>query len=365
MRSTSKMVRAKNQFLNGKSAVDGRFRWPASTVRRRWLAHLVRVPALVVVLAACAQVRAGGSGSESESDAGAGSRRSGFMVYTSVNKTLRVNMATGETSTLFTTDLNLSFVGTGVGPNGEVAVAYNTSTTGSTSRLTVLRPDGSTERSTTFDYTIEGPPRFSPDGTKIAFRAGSRSGATLSYFTQVVSREGESLYFFKQRTRPGWMPDGRLVLASEDGKADLSISGQTPQEPLTAIPNSSNTASFSVHPNGKSIAFSRGLNGGARHIYVMNLDGSETEQVTTSTASEENRVVFSPDGNELLVTTAGCLAVTDTGQSAGDVDRDLIHVIAASSRMVDIRGLVTSGASSRLLDASGATRCSNNSPSWR
>lgn len=327
---------------------------------RRWVCI-----ALALSAAAC-----GGGGGDAGDGSGpgtppAGSERTGLLVYTSINKVLGVDMATGSTATLFTTDYDRSYVGTGVGPNGELAVAYNSSTTGPTSDLTILKPDGSTEISMDLSYTIEGQPKFSPDGTKIAFTSGVYKGGKLTYFTQVVSREGEDLYYFSGLNRPGWMPDGRLVMISDDGNLDLYVSGKSYLDPVTLIPNSSDIGSFSVHPDGTKIAFSRGLGDGARHIYVMNIDGSNTAQVTTSDSSEETRVLYSPSGNELLVTSYGCIGVSDSGLTAGDTERDLIHVIPADSRMLDIRSLVTSGASSRLLDEAGTTRCTNGSPSWR
>jgi Tol biopolymer transport system component len=327
--------------------------------RSAWLA-------LAILLSACG----GGGGGDSGSGSGGGpppasSGRTGQMVYLKINQVLAVNMAAGTTRTLFAPDLNRSYVGTGVGPNGELAVAYNSSTTGPTSTLTILKPDGTTEVSTTYSYLIKGQPKFSPDGSKLAFTAGVYEGGSIRYFTQMVSRSGEELFYFDNLDRPGWTPDGRLIMISEDGNLDLYLSAATLPGPLTLIPNSSNIGSFSVHPDGTKIAFSRGVGGAARHIYVMNIDGTATAQVTTSYNSEEAWVGFSPNGAELLLTSAGCISASASGETAGDVDRDLIHLIPADSRMLDIRGLANSGASTRLLDESGSTRCADSSPSWR
>jgi Tol biopolymer transport system component len=322
--------------------------------------------ALIVMLSSCGGGGGGdSSGGTNPSTPPAGTDRSGVMVYTSINKTNAVNMANGTTRLLFTPDLSRSYVGAGVGPNGEMAVAYNSSTTGPTSELTILKADGSTEISKRLNYTIQGQPKFSPDGSKLAFTAGVYTSGKLRYFTQVISRAGEELFYFNDLDRPGWTPDGRLIFISEDGKLDLYVTKADFLQQLTLIPNSSNIGSFSVHPDGTKIAFSRGVGGAARHIYVMNFDGSNTTQITTSSNSEETRVLYSPNGKELLVTSYGCIGVSDSGLSSGDVNRDLIHVIPADSRMLDIRGLANSGASSRLLDEAGATRCTDASPSWR
>lgn len=290
--------------------------------------------------------------------------RTGQLVYTSITKTLGVNMATAQTRTVFTDDRSLSYIGAGVGPNGEVALAFNSSTTGTTSKLSILKPDGSLEKSVNFNYTIEGAPKFSRDGSQLAFTAGTRTGSTQNYVAQVVSRNGESLYFFRNYARPDWMPDGRLVIANlADGQ--LYLTGASYQDPLALIPNSLGAGLFSLNPAGTKIAFVRRASDGApRHIYAMDLNGSGTRQVTTSDNSEETRAVFSPDGKELLVTSYGCISVTDT-MGAGDVDRDLIHVIPSDAQMLNIRGLRNSGADSRLLDEAGQTRCTGGAVSWR
>jgi WD40-like Beta Propeller Repeat len=321
-----------------------------------------------MALASCG----GGGGTAGDSNPSAppaGADRSGTMVYSSINKILSVNMATGATRVLSTLDYKLSYVGAGVAPNGEVALAYNSSNIGPNSEFTIVRPDGSTQTSPRLPYMIEGPPKFSPDGTQLAFTVSVRasSGSGRSYATQVVSKAGASLYYYDDHDRPNWTPDGRLVMISRDGKLDLYVTPVKSADPIQRIPNSSNIGSFSIHPDGSKIAFARGAgNGAPRHIYVMNFDGSNTSQVTTSSASsEETRAVYSPNGKELLITSYGCIGVSDSGMGTGDVDRDLIHVIAADSRMVDIRSLANSGASSRLLDENGSTRCTNVTPGWR
>jgi dipeptidyl aminopeptidase/acylaminoacyl peptidase len=340
-----------------------------SSFSRRASRHALLV-SCALALAACGGGGDGGAGTDSNTGAPpAGSGRSGTMVYSSINKILSVNMATGATRTLSTLDYVLSYVGAGVGPDGDVALAYNSSSTGPTSEFTILKADGSTQTSPRLPYMIEGPPKFSPDGTQLAFTVSTRaaSGSGRSYATQVVSTGGENLYYYDNYDRPNWTPDGRLVMISQDGKLDLYVTPVKDTDPLQRIPNSSNIGSFSIHPDGTKIAFARGAgNGAPRHIYVMNFDGTNTSQVTTSAASsEETRVVYSPNGKELLITSYGCIGVSDNGMGTGDLDRDLIHLISADSRMVDIRSLANSGASSRLLDENGSTRCTGVTPGWR
>jgi Tol biopolymer transport system component len=291
--------------------------------------------------------------------------RSGLMVYSYISKVLGVDMATGQTRTLLFPNYDLSYVGAGVGPSGEVAVAYNSSGIGPTSHLVFLKPDGSQESTVRLNYTIQGVPKYSPDGSKIAFTAGVYSGSEISYFAQVVSRAGENLYFFRGYQRPQWMPDGKLVIHNRTD-LNLYLTGLDYRDPLNVIPNSKSINAFSVSPDGTKIAFVRTAAANAPgHVFMMNIDGTGTRQVTDSANSSETNVIFSPDGKELMVTSYGCISVFDNGLGIGNVDDDLIHVIPADSQMLEIRAIRNSGANSRLLDEKGQTRCTGGPISWR
>jgi Tol biopolymer transport system component len=97
----------------------------------------------------------------------------------------------------------------------------------------------------------------------------------------------------------------------------------------------------------------------------MNIDGSGTRQVTTSADGGQTNVLFSPDGKSLIVTTSGCISVFDSyPYVTGQVDEDLIHVIPASSSMVDLlqsRRL----AATALQREDGLGRCTAGTLSWR
>jgi Tol biopolymer transport system component len=287
--------------------------------------------------------------------------RSGTLVYSYINKVYAVDMKTGLTRTLLTLDYVLSFVGAGVGPNGEFALAYNSSTTGPTSRLIILKADGTVESNTALNYTIQGQPRFSADGSKIAFLAGVYKGGVLDYSAQVVARTGENLYYYGAYEVPFWLPDGRLVLSRSDGlyvnSADINVAP-------TLIPNSQNISRFAVSPDGTKIAFvPSAATNAPRHVYMMGIDGSATRQITTSTNSEETKVVFSPDGKELLLTSYGCITVGPV-TAVGSIDDDLMHVIPADSSLIpiaDIRNIATTA----LKSESGQARCTSGTLSWR
>jgi Tol biopolymer transport system component len=317
----------------------------------------------------CALMACGGGGGGGAPAAGgngpAGLSLSGTVVYNFISDLYAVNMQTGATRTLLKLDLNLSFVGAAVGPAGEFVVAYNIGTTGPNSRIYILNPDGSQERTFTLGYTIQGAPRFSPDGTKIAFRAGVYRNGTLSYFAQVISRAGQDVYSYADFQAPHWLPAGGLVLSSSDGVyVDPAPEDQSVQ--IVQIPNSAiaGLGLADVSRDGKQISFVRRTASGApRHIYVMNIDGSGTRQVTTSANGEETNAVFSPDGKNLLIRSSGCITA-GSSQGVGSVDDDLLHVIPADSNMLSIDG-IRNTAPTALRDEQGQGRCTGGVMSWR
>ena len=312
--------------------------------------------ALVVILVACNGTS--GSGQPSGS-------RSGTLVYTGVNKLYAVDMATNKTRVALNLPvLSESLAGIGLGPNGEIALAYNSSTTGPNSRVTIYKADGSVGVTSQHKYMIETNPRFSGDGSKLTYTVSVfTSGSTKRYSTQVIARDGTELYFYTNSRSPSWLPDGRLVYKSlNDNNLYLSDADYT--KPSTLIPNTLDAGAPHVSPDGTRIVFSNKADANAsRHLYMLNLDGSARRQVTTSQSAEEPLAVFSPNGKELLVSSYSCVAAGSGGGNFSD--SDVLHIISASATMQDIPLGTSSGAPSEQRDESGATRCSYGAPSWR
>ena len=338
----------------------------------RYLKTSFSVIAVAAALALSACGGGGGGGGEAAPAGpapGSNTSRTGTMIYVRTSSLLAVDMASGTTRLLAnirgSVGSNRSFAGASVGPTGEFALSYNTDTSlSNTGFITILKPDGSQERSLTVKYMFNGPPYLSPDGSKIMFDASFYPGSLPNKrFVQAISRTGENLFFYPDFSFPLWMPDGRLLLSGKDGLyiGEAKISGQA-----VLIPNSQNIGNYSVSPDGKKIAFTRrAATGAPRHVYMMNIDGTGTRQVTNSKTSEEVDVSFSPDGNSLMVTTSGCISVFNIFPYAiGDVDSDLIHVIPASASMLDI--LDTANLSGTALQKEdGSSRCTDGTLSWR
>lgn len=298
------------------------------------------------------------------SGSGSGLNRSGTLIYQKVQKLYAVDMATNKTRLALNLPvLSESLTGTGLGPRGEIALAYNSSTTGPNSRITIYKADGTVEGTSKHQYMIETTPRFSADGSKLTYTISVyTNGANKRYSTQVISRDGKELYYYVNSRSPSWLPDERLVYKSLIDN-NLYLSDADYSKPSTLIPNTFDASAPHVSPDGTRIVFSKIATANTpRHLYMVNLDGSGQRQVTTSEYGEESLAVFSPDGKELLVSSYSCVSA---GSGAPFNDSDVLHIIPASATMLDIPLGTNSGAQSEQRDESGATRCSIGVPSWR
>jgi Tol biopolymer transport system component len=292
--------------------------------------------------------------------------RSGTMIYTGIEKLYAVNMATNKTRlALKLPVIDESLGGIGLGPKAEIALAYNSSTTGPNSRITLYKADGSIESTTRHKHMITTNPKFNLDGSKLAYTASFYDKTnTKQYAVQVVSRDGTELFYYSNARSPSWLPDGRLVYKSLKDE-NLYLSDTDYSQPSSLIPNTQGAGAPDVSPDGSRIVFSQGNSANnPRRIYMVNLDGSARRQVTTSQYGEETLAVFSPNGKELLVSSYACVSA-GSGPPGGSVESDVLHVIPASATMQDIPIGTRSGAPSEQRDESGSTRCSYGAPSWR
>jgi hypothetical protein len=314
--------------------------------------------ALSVMLLAAMSACGGGGGGGAPGPGGPTASASGLVVYSYLTDQIAVDMSSGRSSTLIEGNVNLYFGGIGIGPASEVALGYNSSLTGPNSTLTVRLTDGTVVFARTFNHTIENAPKFSLDGSKIAYVGRGSSGARL-YFVDVRNRAGERIDYFEDFDQFDWLPDGRLVVRDRASR-ELYASDPTDPNTVNFIPNSGGTSWFSVSPDGSKLALSRSaVPNTSRRIYMMNLDGSGQRQVTTSDR-EETRVVFSPNGQQLLVTSYGCSSTT-----GGSVDEDLLHVISATATAPIELGTNVNSAPTRLVDEQGRGRCTSYTLVWR
>ncbi len=142
------------------------------------------------------------------------------------------------------------------------------------------------------DYTS---PTLSPDGTMIGVVPTYEDGIVIMDLKGKILHNLTSFNGKKFNRMLQWMPDNTILFCTSDGLFRTNTAFT--QGNLVKQFSFASWGDVTPSPDGKKIA----LKGGT-HIWMMNADGSNLVQVTTST-DEEAYPVFSPDSKYLLVGT--------------------------------------------------------------
>lgn len=226
------------------------------------------------------------------------------------------------------------------------------------------------------DYPVFGCcPIWSPDGTQIAFTSSNFRSFNVNIFrggdqllnvpsrpSQVaawspdstslllsgmstrldelyrVSSDGENFRSLTEEVDDSWMPvwspdDRYIVFVGGDGYGDWNIFRMDSDGgnvlPLTTSSDHENNMFPEISPDSQRIAFVSDRYGG-QDIYLMNIDGSDLQRLTWTTAYEM-QASWSPDGQKLLV------IAQPLGLTSGDIyvievaDGNTRHLIQHSS----------------------------------
>lgn len=147
-------------------------------------------------------------------------------------------------------------------------------------------------------------PVWSPDGTKIAYSADPKG----NYDIFIMDSDGSNIKpvtsSSKDETEPSWYPDGKKINFTEEGKRLLRshpkifvIDLETGQQRRLLPDYSKAHGISSVSPTGQQITFTGKPGFGGWDVAVYNL---ETEEITfLDEGGKSCRARFSPDGKKL------------------------------------------------------------------
>lgn len=174
----------------------------------------------------------------------------------------------------------------------------------------VARADGSDERRLTFGAWIKSDPAWSPDGTRIAYRAEhpDPQPATPDFETTgtlVVAVDGSGVVSVTKESRVlgavvSWSPDGRMLAVGGRHEADppraesIWAMNADGSDARRLTPEGVDAQQPAWSPDGRRIAFTVAEEGRFM-IYVMNADGTDSRRLTTG--PEDENPMWSPDGS--------------------------------------------------------------------
>jgi Tol biopolymer transport system component len=157
----------------------------------------------------------------------------------------------------------------------------------------LLRIKGSVLKSLTHDRGENDAPAWSPDGSQIAFQRTEGAGEAHIF---LMNADGSGQHVVEIGERPAWSPDGkRLAFQSTlDGVSGVFVrefAASTFRLQSTPVISCSEPA---WSPDGKKIVYSC-----EKHLFVMDSDGGNVQQLNPGAMLAASAPVWSPDGKRI------------------------------------------------------------------
>lgn len=264
-------------------------------------------------------------------------------------------------------------------------IAFISNRTG-TKEVWIMDADGANQRPLTALRSISLTPRWSPDGTRIAFTCYATAGGVTSAQICMHSLEtGKPVAFARYRgtnSAPAWSPDGSklIFMSSMHGDPELFMIDSTGGNLRRITYSAGADTSPAWNPKtGQQIAFVSDR-GGVPQLYLMNADGSNVEKLALPDMGYVIDPAWSPNGQllafswrrpsgnyDIYVMDVATRQLVELTRDAGRNERpswapDGRHIVFESTRTGtrQIWTMLADGSNARPLTTQGH----NESPNW-
>ena len=187
-----------------------------------------------------------------------------------------------------------------ISPDGEHIVyrrmGYDIMDDKSTGSLWIMNSDGSEHQKLTTRDQSESSPRWSPDGSKIAFVSQGKEGSEVFLYWINSGKFARITQLSKSPSSLAWSNDGSQLAFSMFIPSEAPIIAKLPKKPEGA--NWASKPRITDRLNHESDG--RGyLPTGFYHLFVMPADGGAVRQVTSGYYNHRGRISWSKDDSKL------------------------------------------------------------------
>lgn len=170
---------------------------------------------------------------------------------------------------------------------------------GQTKEIYVADYDGANALQVTKHNSISIRPKFSPDGTKIAYLSYKDRYPFLYVLDLATGKSAPLSKHVGLNASPAWSPDGKTlaVVLSKDGNTEIYLKNPDGSGERRLTDNRVGDTSPTFDPTGTKLAFVSDR-GGKPQIYVMDADGTKSRRVSYQGGNAYDPV-WSPDGKKI------------------------------------------------------------------